>query len=210
MATPMKPIVRPIHACSYPLLNEFSQPLHQIEAQHLAAIGDAVRPMHAIGEEFLLRPVLAVDEQCLISRDVEGAPEILEQRRLGRLEVLGKERRARVAVGAVAAGQDVERALGMAGVHTIELGDRHRRNEHASIGEHVQEEGREGGAGCDRLAAAHPATKPHDDDVGATVHRRGSDRRCRAWQGHSSGQPCGEFPAIQAHRSRPSRTYWPA
>ncbi len=132
--------------------------------------------MHTIGEELLLRSILAIDKQRLMRRDIESTAQILKHRRFGRLKVLGEEGRTRIPIGAIAAGQYIERAFCMDSVDAVELGDCYVGDKHAPPCQNVEQHWCKRRTGLNGLPASHAAAEANNDDVWATV-RGGSLRR---------------------------------
>ena len=122
----------------------------------------------AEGEEFLLRTVLAVDQKDLVRGDIEGLPDVFEECGFGRLQPV-VQKFGGVAVGKIAAGQKVERAFGVAGVHPLQPVDAQIGDEGAARGEGMAQVGGPSGGFVDRLGPTDTPAEADEDHVRAAV-----------------------------------------
>ena len=81
------------------------------------------------------------------------------------LETLAQELAFDIAIGVVAPGQDVERALGMAGHHAFLSRYLHVCEQRRPVGQNVAQIGAVGEIRIDRLAPPDTAAEPHHNHI---------------------------------------------
>ena len=137
--------------------------------------------------------------------NVVGFAEIFEDGRDFGFEALAENFSADVFVFVVTAGEDVERALAVAGLDAFEAIDFHFLEESSAFGEFVAEKRRVSVFGIDRLAAAHAPAETDDDDVGAAIGRfwglRRFAREGELWgKDKRAGAGSGRFQELPARK----------
>ncbi len=126
--------------------------------------------IRAEGVKFFVDPVLAIDDERLMRRHVEGTPEILEQRRRFGLEAVAADL-VLIDIAVVAAGQYVKRAVAVARRNPVALGDPHVAEQSTARDQLMHQEGAIGAVRIDRFAPPHAAAEADDDDVRTGVAR---------------------------------------
>ena len=157
-----------------------------IKAEHVRAVVDAVGEVIAERVEFFVGPIFAVDNQRLMRRHGERFAEILEHGRHLRLETRAEKFVFDVFVFVVFAGDDVERALAVAGIQPLDLRNLHVFEERAALRQLAAEERAVGGLRVDGFPAPRSAAEANQDNVWSA--KVGFRRGGVAHQGLSGGQ----------------------